>query len=339
MRRRLAVPLIGLPALLLALLLAEGLVRLAGLGPDAPLRRGQAPWDWGDLIHRPSAVPGLAYELVPDLHGDLEGVPILTNALGLRGPPVLAQKGRWLRRLAVVGDSTTFGWGVPGPETWPARLGTELDARAAGWVHEVLNFGVSGYSSRDEAVVLAQRVLPLQPDLILVGYNLNDPEYAPRQPLHSFFAEPAWWEHWRLLRWVDQVWNTVQRRRLGGGDPFRLLHALGTDTWASVEQAFHDMGACAAEAGVPILLVLFPLGRVPADPAAYRYADLHARVAQAAREAGLEVLDLTPAYAAAANGPEYLLPDLHPNALGHALAARAVAERLLVGPPRLPGDR
>ncbi|RKY21889.1 MAG: hypothetical protein DRQ55_02905 [Planctomycetota bacterium] len=335
MRRPVALA-VCLSALLVGLGLAEGAARLSSWGPDPALRLGDSLWDWGDLIHRQSELPGLAYELSPGLKGRFKDVRVSINAQGLRGPEVRSVKGRWLRRLAVLGDSTTYGWGVDSEQTWSAVLGRLLDRRADGYVNEVLNFGVSGYSSQDEAVVLEARALPLEPDLLLLGYNLNDPEFEPRQPLHRFYAEPEWWEGSRLLRWAEQRRQAWRRQRLGGGDPFRLLHAEGTRTWASVQDAFLRMGRAAQAAGLDMLVVLFPLGRVPADPAEYRYADLHARVAAAAREAGLEVLDLVPAYAAVADGPVYLLPDLHPNPLGHEIAAAAVAERLSSGPPSLP---
>jgi lysophospholipase L1-like esterase len=334
--RRPVVFAVSLAALGLGFLLAEGAVRLGSWGPEPALRLGDSLWDWGDLIHQRSEVPGLAYELTPGLKGRFMEVQVSINEAGLRGPPVRPVKGRWLRRVAVLGDSTTYGWGVDAGQTWSAALGRALDARGDGYVNEVLNFGVSGYSSQDEAVVLEAKALPLDPDLVLLGYNLNDPEFEPRQPLHRFYAEPSWWEGSRLLRFCEQRWQVWRRKRLGGGDPFRLLHADGTDTWSSVENAFERMGRHVDGAGIDLLLVLFPLGRVPADPAEYRYADLHAQVAEAARAAGLEVLDLVPAYAAAADGPVYLLPDMHPNPLGHEIAAQAVAERLSSGPPSLP---
>jgi lysophospholipase L1-like esterase len=334
MRRRTGLILATLGALLLALAAAEGVARATGLGPEAPLRLGAERWDWGELIHRRSAIPGLAYELAPSLAGEFLGTPVITNSEGLRGPELLPVRGPGLRRIAVLGDSTTFGWGVPALQAWPAQLQKALDQRTQGLVHEVLNFGVSGYSSRDEAVVLEAKALLAEPELVLVGYNLNDPEFRPRQPLHRFFAPAPWWEGSRLARWAVARWQSWGK---GGADVFRALHAPDSETWGSVRQAFARMAELTSAADVPVLVVLFPLGEVPADPALYRYADLHAQVAQAAGDAGLHVLDLTSAYAAVAGGEGYLLPDLHPNARGHEIAAVAVAERLLTGPPRSPG--
>lgn len=334
-----------------AALVAEAVLAGFGLGPAAPLRRASAsdatPWPWGQLIHQASAVPGLAYELVPDLDVELNGVRVRTNDLGLRGPAPLPVRGPALVRLAVLGDSTTFGFGVAAEEAWPGRLGPLLDAARPGWVHEVLNLGVSGYSARDEALVLEARALPLEPDVVVVGYNLNDPEIEARQPLQAYFATAPWWERSRLLRWAEAQWRA---RRAGTGDPIRRLHRRGSPTWASVEAAFASMAQACAARDLPILLVVFPLGEVPADAAAYRYADVHAQVLDAGRAAGMETLDLVPAFAAAAGGDGYLLPDSHPNPTGHLIAARAVSARLVAltrapdgtqpaGRPLLPATR
>ena len=65
---------------------------------------------------------------------------VTTNHQRLRGVDVGTQPAAGVTRLLAVGDSTTFGWGVPGDQSWPARLEAELNAR--GGSVEVLNAGV-----------------------------------------------------------------------------------------------------------------------------------------------------------------------------------------------------
>ena len=58
----------------------------------------------------------------------------------LRGDRFGAQPPAGTLRIAAVGDSTTFGWGLADDETWPAQLTAELARR--GHAVEVLNAGV-----------------------------------------------------------------------------------------------------------------------------------------------------------------------------------------------------
>ena len=55
----------------------------------------------------------------------------------------------------------------------------------------MLNFGVSGYSSRDEALVFKHKVVDWDLDLLIVQYFFNDPEIDPVQPLQAFFKKRA----------------------------------------------------------------------------------------------------------------------------------------------------
>ncbi len=71
-------------------------------------------------------------------------------------------------RIAVLGDSYVFGHGVEEDETFAARM-REL---RPDW--EVLNFGVTGYSTDQELLLLENVVLPLEPNLVLVCLYRND---------------------------------------------------------------------------------------------------------------------------------------------------------------------
>jgi lysophospholipase L1-like esterase len=103
--------------------------------------------------------------LLPDLHGALVVVPdrpheqqealdpvrrakvtrlrsfhVDSGPRRLRGAPFAGQPAAGVQRLLAIGDSVTFGWGVEGERSWPARLQARL--LAAGHAVEVLNAGV-----------------------------------------------------------------------------------------------------------------------------------------------------------------------------------------------------
>lgn len=323
-------PLLGVALVLAstcgALALAEGALRLLpGADGGAPAGEENA---WRHLVHRRSALPGLAYELVPGIDALTAHGHIRTNRFGMRDRErdLLPPEGGV--RIAALGDSFTFGFGVERDEAYPARLEALLAARApAGTPVEVLNFGVGGYSSRDEAAALAGRVRPFKPRLVVVGYVLNDPEIRPRQPLHSHFAELPWWQRLRLGELLLRAGERLRAERYGGGNPTRALYH-DPESWGSVLAAFGRIGALAREDGFGVLLAIFPL-TPGASWEGYPFADLHAQVEAAGREAGFATLDLLPSFRA--HPPASLrlsAEDRHPNARAHALAAEAICERI-----------
>ena len=323
--RRGSALLLGLAALGLALVAAELLLAWARpVDFMAPAKR--LPDDvWRELVHRRSDVPGLGYELAPTASG--EAGP--TNSYGMRDREPLPAGAPGVLRIAVLGDSFTFGLGVSREEAYPSVLEALLlrAPETRGRPTDVLNFGVGGYSSADEALVLEHKALAWDPDLVIVGYVLNDPQTDAQQPLQRYFAKPRWWQHFHLLRLLAQLRYERERERLGGGDYYRHMHAEAGPHWPSVPRAFERMRALADGAGIPLLLVVFPAE--VASWHSYAYLELHEQVAQAAETAGFQVLDLFEPFAEYA--PEAVQlggRDSHPTPLGHRIAAASILERL-----------
>ena len=98
---------------------------------------------------------------------------IALNSRGYRTGEFARAKAPGVLRIACVGDSWTFGMNVDQDRTYPSRLAADLGARA-----EVLNFGVLGYSSFQGWRLLESRVLDLHPDVVLIGFGMNDSEVA-----------------------------------------------------------------------------------------------------------------------------------------------------------------
>ena len=94
------------------------------------------------------------------------------------------------------------------------------------------------------------------------------------------------------------------------------------------------------ERGVPLVVAIFPLFGNPLDDG-YPFAEIHAKVAQAAGEAGAKVVDLLPHYRGldwkllVVNGAD----DEHPNEIAHRIAAQAIARAVDEVVPSAPSPR
>lgn len=114
--------------------------------------------------HRPNAVVRFGH------------FTVRTNSLGFRGPEIAKEKPAGTFRILMLGDSVVFGWGVDDEVTFARRLEAELNARRDGRRYEVVNTGHPMYDTTQEAALLAEEGLALDPDLVILVYVVNDVE-------------------------------------------------------------------------------------------------------------------------------------------------------------------
>lgn len=277
-----------------------------------------------EVLHQSSAVPGLSFELAPNRQKKLEGVWIRTNTFGMRDAEPQPVQDRSASRIVVLGDSFTFGYRVDGESSYPSVLEVRLNQGTPEKRFEVLNLGVSGYNTQDEALVLEHKGLEWGPDLVILGYVLNDPETKPVQPLNTYFQEPAIWQRSHLARLVAKAKRGLEVMLWGRGDYYRYLHSPGQDEWDGVVTALGDIQQLTESQGIPVLVAIFP--DTPMNRwSDYRYADLHRQVAEASRERGFAVIDLLGQFSEyPARTIRVRRGDPHPSPLGHEVAAEAI---------------
>ncbi len=75
-------------------------------------------------------------------------------------------------RIIALGDSQTEGFEVRQEHTYAAVIEKYLDGRKRG--AEVINAGVSGFSTAEEAVFLEYEGLKYDPDVVVLGFYAND---------------------------------------------------------------------------------------------------------------------------------------------------------------------
>ncbi|MBN1355838.1 SGNH/GDSL hydrolase family protein [bacterium] len=124
------------------------------------------------------------------------GAPLMQsenlNRHGFRGPDFNVQKKPGVTRIACIGDSRTFGFGVPSEsQTFCGRLRDFIASQKLNTGYEVLNLGTIGYSSFQGKRLMNALGWSLDPDMIIFwfGFNdslffhLTDPESAAQSPL------------------------------------------------------------------------------------------------------------------------------------------------------------
>jgi hypothetical protein len=117
----------------------------------------------------------IIYRLRPNLDVKFRGVNVKTNSHGMRSPEVDFEKPPGTYRLALLGDSFAFGWGVDADKIFARVIEEDLNHSFSGSPKvEVLNFGVPGYSTFQEDALFEDFGVKFHPDAALVYFVQND---------------------------------------------------------------------------------------------------------------------------------------------------------------------
>lgn len=322
-------------ALVAGLLLAEFLVRGLDLGPAPPIERS------GGHV-RKSGVPGLRLEPLPGgktrlfIQASRDGarrvIWMHVNAQGFRGPEVSLEKPEGVLRVACLGDSHTFGYGVGEGEAWPAVLRAELGAGV-----EVLNCGVGGMDTAEELVFLRERVLAYEPDLVLLQYHVNDVfahalELAPPRERGALerATDPrraGWLRDARDASYlVDLVAQAIHDACGSTGylEELTQLYREDTAQWTYVRQALLGLRDELAARDSRFAVVLFPM-LIP-EGEAFASHEALAAVQAFCQAERIPLLDLEPDLWALRDEELCISPrDWHANARAHRVAGETVA--------------
>jgi lysophospholipase L1-like esterase len=226
------------------------------------------------------------------------------NARGCRGPDyeVPAPPGR--HRVLAIGDSFTMGVGVHEEHTFSRQLQDRLNAaKTPGADYEVINCGVSGYSTRQERLQFELLAPIYQPDLVLLTMVFND-DIGWREELR----DPRFRRETRYER-LALLWNLTS--------PRSALREPVSD-FANTTRELHALREAVSRSGAKLVVVIFRHTFV--TPA---WAALKQAVAAALSGTDVPWMDLGDELTAAHDWRTLLVHrvDGHPNEIAHDFAA------------------
>jgi lysophospholipase L1-like esterase len=281
-------------------------------------------WRYARQIKTLSSYPGVVEEQRPNASAFLMGARVRTEEHGFRLPdPETQARRRPGNRLAVaLGDSLTFGWGVPEGQTFPDQLERLLSARcpaAGGRALTVANAGIGNCNTSMEVQRYKLRIRPyLHPDWVILGFSFNDaePDAVPD-------TNPLYWHSALLSLAAARMQKQTDPKLANYNDYYVGLFREGKAGWDRTKAAMRELGALLHGDHVAGTLFLMPELHDPHDPG---IAEAFSRVAAVGREAGFEVIDPAPDFPPG-SGERYWVSheDAHPNAAAQAIYARALA--------------
>ncbi len=135
--------------------------------------------------------PDLPFVMIPNQRAftEIGRYPVTINSRSMREREISPEKFPSTYRLIFLGDSITYGEGIPQEDLFTVHLEEILNKDVGKEVrYEVWNAGVKGYNVEHEYMFFKKRCLDLRPDLVLVGYCVNDqcPNESMKQKRQSF---------------------------------------------------------------------------------------------------------------------------------------------------------
>ena len=200
---------------------------------------------------------------------------VVNNHFGFREREFDIPKPEGVYRVMALGDSFTWGVGLAEEERYTAIAQSLLEAAFPGKKFEILNFGSPGLSTVDEKDRINKYIDQVDPDLIVVGFTLNDTQ--PRSQDYSIEREELDRRGGYLLRkFTYQLYRfglrfVADSVRKAFYTPFELRGVIPTwetalnrtydedsDEWKAFEQALYAIKSTSEKRGLPgpVFLIL-----------------------------------------------------------------------------------
>lgn len=217
-------------------------------------------------------------------------VDVRTNSLGLRGAEVLIPKPRSTCRVIVLGDETIFAPETPDAEHFCTLLQERLQQNSNQSI-EVVNAGIPGHCPLTEFLIFKQRLLSLQPDLVLLHFDWSDvaddrqirrraccddegiPQACPHLkliPTKKVRPQEVWRQQFRLLdwgltalsfEWKQQIDRQKAISRDADTNPYAWLREERPGKNVSFRNSvrpIEDMARLCQSANIPFILMTSP---------------------------------------------------------------------------------
>jgi len=255
------------------------------------------------------------------------------NSLGLRGKETTIDKPAGVYRIALVGDSFTYGYSVALSDIFATQLEDRLNESSKDKRYEVLNFGIEGYGTVQEAELYRTFIRQFDPDEVLLSYVLNDvtgTEFgeqrrrANRENIRTA-TEPS--QKSLLATWV--YINLRRHNQNKAQEVFwKSMYGESSPAFLKVQEALAALSKMTREDGGRLRAVIFPM--LGADARNYPFTEVHKVIKEALLENGIDARDLLPDYEQYGDWSELIVAsdDQHPNSKGHEIATTAIYEFL-----------
>ena len=268
----------------------------------------------------------------------LVGLEHRQRVAGIFDKDHLGPKPPGVYRIAFMGDSQVISSGrflYAGPLTYPKRLEATLDLQGLsgprGQAVEVLNAGVSGFSSWQGLMLLRSDLLPLEPDVVVAAFGYHDANSAISSDREVLTDNPWTWRV-RTLMYSSRLCLLLRSLILHAEESWEDRtgpdHSTVRVPLAHYVENLEDLAEQGRRHSFRLVLLAEPFGTEEAAECCAEYRQAMVRVAA---ERGLPYIDGQAFFAQLPPDQRKACfqDDIHLTREGHARMAGLVLERLV----------
>ena len=276
------------------------------------------------------------FEITPDFYRGLNSafgrqIRKESNSLGFRDYEHSREKPAGRKRIVVLGDSITAGWGVEFNQTYPRVLESMLKKEGD---FEVIVLAKPGWNTVQELAAFEEIGLSYRPDMVIVGFCLNDPERARRDRVTrrlrrlSLYREPEGImkplvEHFMFFRLIYKIKEDFRVKK-AFVDYINYLYSDEYQGWKHTVEAFRKLKELSLRHHFRLLVVIFPFLNYSLK--SYPFMKAHVKLHKLLSGFSIPYIDLLPLLKKYSNLSLMAEPgrDPHPNATVHRIAAEQI---------------
>lgn len=271
-----------------------------------------------------------------------------TNSMGFRGEEYTKEKNDNTTRIAFLGDSFTFGEGVRDSDIFSNKIIEKLNNSDEIEIsYESYNFGVGGYNTEQSVSLLKNFVLDFNPDVVVLGYTLNDAEQrlflvnkstnkverrAREVNIHEGLPDSKPPETLAyIFRTTKLFWQVTNNRKITEKtiDYYNGLYIENNKNWITTQNSLREFSAICEEKQIKCYFLMFPLlFELNED---YPFSEIHNKVKTAMTSKDNTVIDVLPSLLYRDYKDLWVhFTDQHPNELVHEVVAELLYEKLIM---------
>jgi len=280
-------------------------------------------WKYARKLKRVSEDPNQGHKHISSRSALLMGAEVSINSHGHRNKETPITKPSNTIRVVMLGDSLTFGWGVPAEDTVSEQLEVLFNNDENKKAVEVINTGIGNTNTEMQVNRFLADEVAFSPDVVVLNYFINDAEPIPR-PTKSLLMKYSASYVFFSLRLAS-----VGRMFFGGKQWYEYYLDLYQDQevgWQRTKSSFQKLSEYCRSKGIKLVLVNYPeLHQF--NP--YPFTSVTQKLEKLAVQESVPFLDLLPALQEQKEDSLWVnQQDQHPNSLACRLISPAIREFL-----------
>jgi len=282
-------------------------------------------WKYARKLKEVAKQSDQGHQHIPGKSAFLMNVNVDINSHGHRSRETSIEKPSEVTRIMMLGDSLTFGWGVPSEDTVSTQLELLLNDKKNKPPYEVINTGIGNTNTEMQIASFLDRGILFSPDIVVLNYFINDAEPIPRPTKNVLMKYSAAYVFFSLRL------SSLSRKFFGGKQWYEYYNDLYDEkskSWQRTKSSISRLSEYCRLNGINLIIVSYPeLHQLTPYP----FKSVNTKLKNVANRLRVPFVDLVPSLQGEKEENLWVSrQDQHPNSLACKLIAPAIKKAVIL---------